>query len=107
MDNIRDHFLKFRIITDDTDQSLGSESTPMLINPAHIVSIKPIRIVKRNDIVDGYWIRTSNNKKYRAIEIPPSLKRMLDLEMTNSKLIETIDAHTDQYLSGNSEEQTH
>lgn len=99
MDMTNSTFLNFRIITDDTDQSLGTESTPMLINAAHIVSIKPIRIVKQNDIVDGYWIRTSNNKKYRATEIPVELKKMLAKEITNSKLIETIDARTDEYLS--------
>jgi hypothetical protein len=99
MDLSNGPFLNFRIITDDSDHSLGTESTPMLINTAHIVSIKPIRIIKQNDIVDGYWIRTSNNKKYRAIEIPPQLKKMLAKEITNSKLIETIDARTDEYLS--------
>jgi len=42
-----------------------------LINPDHIVSVKPIKVAtETRDVIDGYWIRLSNGKKYRAIQVP-------------------------------------
>ncbi len=49
----------------------------MLVNPDHIVSIKPINIVLKQGILKGYWIRLSNGKKYRASSIPAILLEML------------------------------
>ena len=47
------------------------EETPILINLEQLISVKPIKISTENrDIIDGYWIRLSNGKKYRAIQVP-------------------------------------
>jgi len=51
--------------------------TPILINEEHLVSIKPIKMMINDHLLDGFWIRTSNGKKYRAIEIPSELKKLL------------------------------
>ena len=67
-------FLKFTIL--DAKYGNGSRDTSeteMLINTAHIVSIKPIRISTPERLINGFWIRTTNGKKYKATEIPASL----------------------------------
>ncbi|MGB0454600.1 MAG: hypothetical protein ACPGJV_12905 [Bacteriovoracaceae bacterium] len=94
-------FYKFLILNDEPDQSLGVESIPILFNSEHIVSIKPIRILHRKKIIDGHWIRTSNNKKYRATEIPDELKARFDGENTNSKIIDHIDEMNNLFLEEN------
>ena len=43
----------------------------------HIVSMKPIRMVVEEQLVKGYWIRTTNGKKYRAVEVPEKFKKLL------------------------------
>ena len=65
----------FTIIT--YNKSLQSdEETPILINLEQIISVKPIKISTQNrDIIEGYWIRLSNGKKYRAIQVPDMLLR--------------------------------
>ena len=52
--------------------------TPVLINVDHLVSIKPIKMMINDHLLDGFWIRTTNGKKYRAIEIPSELKSLLE-----------------------------
>jgi len=71
-------FFKFKILNgkENQIQSSSQEVSTMLININHIVSIKPIKITRPDHIIDGYWIRTSNNKKYRAVLIPPELETM-------------------------------
>lgn len=79
-------FYKFIILKDkkrseSTDSHEGTALGPeesILINPQHIVSIKPIRVVLKENLFEGYWLRLSNGKKYRAIDIPMELKKMLD-----------------------------
>ncbi len=73
--------LKFRVLTGD-GQMTGLDEQVMLINSDHLVSIKPIRIMIDEDVIDGFWIRTSNGKKYRATEIPQEIYEQLkeDLE---------------------------
>ncbi len=62
-------FMKFTIIA-EKDTHSGSQELEMLINVRHIISIKPIKIVIEQNIINGYWIRTTNSKKYRATKIP-------------------------------------
>lgn len=81
-------FYKFTIIKeskspDGENSQIGREEI-ILINAQHIVSIKPIRVVLKENLFEGYWIRLSNGKKYRALVIPIELKNMLDSENTNS-----------------------
>lgn len=91
-------FLLFEMLTSESDQVLGIKSMPMLINSSHIVSIKPIRIMCRDDVINGYWIRTSNNKKYRAIKAPEEIRKQLEDAHLNTQMIETIDINNSEFL---------
>ena len=66
----------FHILT-NSDQQLDIEVTPMLINLEHIITIKPINIVMNEKLVEGYWVRMSNGKKYRASNAPEEIKELL------------------------------
>ena len=69
---------KFTIITHNEAQQVD-EKTNILINTEHIVSIKPIKLTTKNrDVIDGYWIRLTNGKKYRAVQIPESIRESLN-----------------------------
>lgn len=50
-----------------------AEEVEVLFNLDHIISIKPIRISRADKLLNGFWIRTSNGKKYRASKIPDEL----------------------------------
>ena len=64
-------FKKFRILS---SKSAGEmDEVEVLFNLDHIISIKPIRIVSTDKLLNGFWIRTSNGKKYRASSIPDEL----------------------------------
>lgn len=67
-------FLKFKIVSPRDVQSTDNIHEALLLNTNHIVSLKPIKMVIDEKIVNGYWIRTTNGKKYRAIEIPKELE---------------------------------
>lgn len=69
---------KFRIVSPKDGQSVDNVFETLLINDDHIISLKPIRMVVEEKLVKGYWIRTTNGKKYRAVEIPERLKNLLD-----------------------------
>ena len=73
----------FKILT-DSNQQMDFDVTPILINEDHLVSIKPIKMMINDHLLDGFWIRTSNGKKYRAIEIPEEFKTMLESEEKKS-----------------------
>ncbi len=68
---------KFKIVSPKDGQSVDNIFETLLINTDHIVSLKPIRMVVEEKLVMGYWIRTTNGKKYRAVEIPELLKTTL------------------------------
>ena len=68
-------FGKFSIISQRDVQALGDSLELIYINYDHIVSMKPINIVMDGDVKEGYWLRLSNGKKYRAIEIPANFKK--------------------------------
>lgn len=70
-------FERFNILKDSEDEAHGDYDYPMLINLDHIVSIKPIRILSKGNVINGHWIRTVNDKKYRATRIPKSLEKAL------------------------------
>ena len=67
----------FKILT-DSNQQMDFDVTPILINEDHLVSIKPIKMMINENLLEGYWIRTSNGKKYRAIEIPAEFKLAME-----------------------------
>ncbi len=66
-------FKKFRVLSSKSGSATEAEEVEVLFNLDHIISIKPIRIVKTDKIIHGFWIRTSNGKKYRASMIPDEL----------------------------------
>jgi len=75
---------RFVLFNDKESGFKGDESGEILLNIDHIISIKPIRIVTPSEIINGYWMRLSNGKKYRAIEVPAELKEHFkDLNINN------------------------
>lgn len=87
---------KFKIISPKDGQSVDSVYETLLLNLDHIVSIKPIRMVVEEKLVLGYWIRTTNGKKYRAVEIPPAIKMLLAEETLESVTRPTIKILSDE-----------
>jgi len=71
-------FKKFTIISQRDIQCLEDTHEVMLINLNHVISVKPIRIVLEDVVKEGYWIRTSNGKKYRSLDLPEELKSLLN-----------------------------
>ena len=54
------------VITTRNESLEQDEMNSILINLDHVISVKPIKMTLSNrDVVDGYWIRLSNGKKYR------------------------------------------
>jgi hypothetical protein len=74
---------KFKIVSPKDGQSVDNIFETLLINTEHIISLKPIRMVVDEKLVLGYWIRTSNGKKYRAVEIPSSIKATLEQDISD------------------------
>ncbi|MAX66625.1 MAG: hypothetical protein QF441_13220 [Bacteriovoracaceae bacterium] len=72
---------KFTIITRNEAQQID-EKTNILINLEHIVSVKPIKLsTAKREVIDGYWIRLSNGKKYRAIQVPKLILEELNQDL--------------------------
>jgi hypothetical protein len=70
-------FRKFSILDMKTTGSSQSEEIEVLFNLDHIISIKPIRISRPDKLLNGFWIRTTNGKKYRASKIPDDLLEVI------------------------------
>lgn len=73
-------FLKFKMVSTKDHQSMGEDFETMIINRSHVVSIKPINMVVDERVIHGFWVRTSNGKKYRAVEIPAELKSLFGVD---------------------------
>lgn len=71
-----EQFRPFTLIGDKDDNQHGNSEEVVLLNINHIVSIKPINIVIEGDVIKGYWIRTTNGKKYRATKVPAEVEQM-------------------------------
>lgn len=67
------NFKKFNILSSKNATGSDLEEVEVLFNLDHIISIKPIRIVRPDKLMNGFWIRTTNGKKYRASKIPDEL----------------------------------
>jgi hypothetical protein len=72
-------FQKFKILN-PRGAGAGTDEVEMLLNLDHIISIKPIRISSPDKLLNGFWIRTTNGKKYRASGIPDSLLQIIGEE---------------------------
>jgi len=70
-------FYKFKIINSKSSQLEDLEEVEVLFNLDHIISIKPIRISRPDKLLNGFWIRTTNGKKYRASSIPDELLNII------------------------------
>ncbi len=66
-------FAKFTILNPKEQLGTAETEIEMLFNLDHIVSLKPIRIAGPDRLVNGFWIRTTNGKKYKALKIPTEL----------------------------------
>lgn len=66
-------FRKFIIFNSKPAAGQESDEIEVLFNLDHIISIKPIRISRQDKLLNGFWIRTTNGKKYRAAQIPEEL----------------------------------
>lgn len=66
-------FKKFSILDIKASGSTEHEEVEIMFNVDHIISIKPIRISRPDKLLNGFWIRTTNGKKYRASKIPEEL----------------------------------
>jgi len=65
---------RFTVVTRNETQQ-ADESTNILINLEQIVSVKPIKMIASDkQIIDGYWIRLTNGKKYKASRVPAIIK---------------------------------
>ena len=72
------NFRKFTITTHNEAQQ-KEEIVDILLNTDHIVSIKPIKMTTNDQqVIEGFWIRLSNGKKYKAIQMSDQLKKMFD-----------------------------
>lgn len=72
---------KFVILTENTSLQTD-EATAMLINLDHIISLKPIKITTTDRrLLQGYWLRLSNGKKYKALQVPNEIKELLSQEI--------------------------
>lgn len=71
-------FRKFNIL--DTKVAGQETEIEVLFNLDHIISIKPIRINRPDKVLNGFWIRTTNGKKYRASEIPEDLLSVIGVK---------------------------
>jgi hypothetical protein len=69
---------KFKIVSPRDVQSVDNVYEILLLNLDHVVSVKPIKMVIEEKIANGFWIRTSNGKKYRAIEAPKEITDLLN-----------------------------
>lgn len=70
-------FRKFSILDTKGAGSSDTEEVEVLFNLDHIISIKPIRISRPDKLLNGFWIRTTNGKKYRASKIPDDLLEVI------------------------------
>ena len=69
--------LRFNVLNPEDAQQVDGIDYPILINTDLIISIKNISIMYKGNIINGYWIRTANGKKYKATRIPKSLESIL------------------------------
>ncbi|MBG07658.1 MAG: hypothetical protein CME68_02805 [Halobacteriovoraceae bacterium] len=69
-------FMKFKIIQSKEEHTLETNLVDIIFNINHVVSIKPIKIILGESIIDGYWIRLTNGKKYKATSIPTELRKI-------------------------------
>lgn len=82
-------FKKFTILNASSSHQ-GQEEIDILINPSHIVSIKSIKMTTADlRVIEGYWIRLTNGKKYKAVKIPDSIKDVFSVNLPSTEYADT------------------
>ncbi len=71
------NFRKFVVLTPKDSLGRDLEEVEMLFHLDHIVSLKPIKINRPDKLINGFWIRTTNGKKYKATKIPDELVQLI------------------------------
>ena len=79
--------MRFNILNTDEATQVDGIDYPLLINTDHVVTIKPIKIMHQGNLINCYWVRTDNGKKYKATRIPKSLQEILK---DSDSLTETV-----------------
>jgi hypothetical protein len=74
---------KFKLLNIEDNAPIKEIAVPVILNLNHIVSIKPINIPIKGTVLPGYWIRLSNGKKYKALEIPNKIKKLLEEDISH------------------------
>ena len=91
-------FMKFKIIQSKEEHTLETNLVDIIFNVNHVVSIKPIKIILGESIIDGYWIRLTNGKKYKATIIPTVLKKIF-LTNQEDETVEEIQEKLEDRIS--------
>ena len=74
------NFRRFTLYNPSSEQLVSVDEEVLLINLDHIVSVKPINIATKNEVLKAYWIRLTNGKKYKAISLPAELDELIDAQ---------------------------
>lgn len=82
-------FKKFTILNISSSHQ-SQEEVDILINLSHIISIKPIKMTTTDmRVIEGYWIRLTNGKKYKAVKIPDSINDFFNETLPNAKYVDS------------------
>lgn len=90
------NFKRFTILKSN-EAYQQQEQIDLLINLDHLVSVKPIKMTTPDQrVVEGYWLRLSNGKKYKATAIPKELTKMFNSDTTPIKYLQDEQILEDQ-----------
>lgn len=81
-------FGKFKLFKSKEESLYEGEEHEIVINLDHLVSVRPINIATSSGLVKAYWLRLTNGKKYRAIEIPATLKNFFEKKENIAPVVE-------------------
>lgn len=71
------NFILVELLTDRDVQDVEEVNEKILLNVNHIVSVKPINLLFQAEVKRGYWVRMSNGKKYRCLDVPKEFKDLI------------------------------
>jgi hypothetical protein len=78
-------YLRLHIITQTGNDASHAEGhtgeSLILIHRDHIVSIRPIKMSWRGEVILGYWVRLTNGKKYKAVRVPSEIIDMMNADL--------------------------
>lgn len=87
--------LKKFTILNVSNSHQAQEEVDIILNLSHIVSIKPIKMTTTDmRVIEGYWIRLTNGKKYKAVNIPDVIQEIFNENLPSTKYVDA-DAYVD------------